>query len=124
MHKFLSCSQNEGGKSLLESVRGTSFRDVLKSCGSRFSIKTKKSQKTLRLDPERRTRLEPTLWAFLANNIYTPPQPLKGATWCRSFKAAYFQRKKGNLLAAFLFVERKTRLELATPTLARLCSTN
>ena len=72
MHKFLSCSHNRGGKSLLESMRATSFRDVLKSCGSRFGIKTKKSQKTLRLDPERKTRLEPTLWAFLANNIYTP----------------------------------------------------
>ena len=71
MHKFLSCSQNEGGKSLLESMRATSFRDVLKSCGSRFGIKTKKSQIALRLD-----------------------------------------------------FERKTRLELATPTLARLCSTN
>ena len=72
MHKFLSCSHNRGGKSLLESMRATSFRDVLKSCGSRFGIKTKKSQKTLRLNPERKTRLEPTLWAFLANNIYTP----------------------------------------------------
>ena len=72
MHKFLSCSQNKGGKSLLESMRGTSFRDVLKSCGSRFGIKTKKSQISLRLDFERKTRLEPTLWAFLANNIYTP----------------------------------------------------
>ena len=72
MHKFLSCSQNKGGKSLLESMRWISFREVLKSSGSRFSIKTKKSQKTLRLNPERKTRLEPTLWAFLANNIYTP----------------------------------------------------
>ena len=61
MHKFLSCSHNRGGKSLLGSMRGTSFRDVLKSCGSRFGIKTKKSQKTLRLNPERKTRLEPTL---------------------------------------------------------------
>ena len=72
MHKFLSCSQNKGGKSLLESMRGTSFRNVLKNCESRFGIKTKKPQKTLRLDPERKARLEPTLWAFLANNIYTP----------------------------------------------------
>ena len=72
MHKFLSCRQNKGGKSLLESMRATSFRDVLKSCGSRFGIKTKKSQISLRLNPERKTRLEPTLWAFLANYIYTP----------------------------------------------------
>ena len=72
MHKFLSYSQNKGGKSLLESMRGTSFRDVLKSCGSRFGIKTKKSQISLRLNPERKTRLEPTLWASPANNIYTP----------------------------------------------------
>ena len=72
MHKFLSCSQNKGRKSLLESMRATYFRDVLKSCGSQFGIKTKKSQKTLRLNPERKTRLEPTLWVFLANNIYTP----------------------------------------------------
>ena len=35
------------------------------------------------------------------------------------------QIKSPNLLTrAFLNLERETRLELATPTLARLCSTN
>jgi hypothetical protein len=31
--------------------------------------------------------------------------------------------KKPRLVAAFIFLERETRFELATPTLARLCST-
>ena len=31
---------------------------------------------------------------------------------------------KSAFLLTFCFLERKTRLELATPTLARLCSTN
>ena len=35
-----------------------------------------------------------------------------------------YENKAGNLTAAGLFSERKTRLELATPTLARSCSTN
>ena len=44
MHKFLSCSQNKGGKSLLESMRATSFRDVLKSCGSLWHKNKKVSE--------------------------------------------------------------------------------
>ena len=122
MHKFLSCSQNEGGKSLLESVRGTSFRDVLKSCGSRFGIKTKKPQKTLRLNPERKTRLEPTLWA-ITRELYLYPRPLKGVFGVASCKLIILKSKRIALSYPFDF-ERKTRLELATPTLARLCSTN
>ena len=122
MHKFLSCSQNKGGKSLLESMRATSFRGCIEELWEPFGIKTKKSQKTLRLDPERKTRLEPTLWAFLASNIYTPT-PERGDL-VSLVQSRVLSTKKGNLLAAFLFVERKTRLELATPTLARLCSTN
>ena len=35
-----------------------------------------------------------------------------------------FFKTKVSISADFLFLERKTRLELATPTLARLCSTN
>ena len=73
-------------------------------------------------DFERKTRLEPTLRAgIFANYIYTP-DPWKGRLGSL-VQNRVPSTEKGNLSAAFLFVERKTRLELATPTLARLCST-
>ena len=33
------------------------------------------------------------------------------------------KKQKAAIKAAFLYLERETRFELATPTLARLCST-
>ena len=41
-----------------------------------------------------------------------------------TFRVWYIQRKKSQSFLRLSFLERKTRLELATPTLARLCSTN
>ena len=41
-----------------------------------------------------------------------------------TFRVRYIQRKKSQKTLRLSFLERKTRLELATPTLARLCSTN
>ncbi len=72
---------------------------------------------------ERKTRLEPTLRVRHSREIYLHPQPLEGVFGVASCKNIYFQRKKDSQMLSS-FVERKTRLELATPTLARLCSTN
>ena len=62
-------------------------------------------------------------WAFvLASYIYTP-DPWKGSIGVALGETSFCTTKKAVPLDCF-FVERKTRLELATPTLARLCSTN
>ena len=71
---------------------------------------------------ERKTRLEPTLWA-ITRELYLYPRPLKGVFGVASCKLIILKSKRIALSYPFDF-ERKTRLELATPTLARLCSTN
>ena len=57
-----------------------------------------------------------------SRTIFTP-QPLGGASGVTSCESSFCITKKAAHWTAFHF-ERKTRLELATPTLARLCSTN
>ena len=57
-----------------------------------------------------------------SRNIFTPPNPWKG--WVGSLRASLVSNEKSSPFGLLFFVERKTRLELATPTLARLCSTN
>ena len=49
--------------------------------------------------------------------------PCQGAL-SPTFRMRNIQRKKSQISLRLSFFERKTRLELATPTLARLCSTN
>ena len=57
-----------------------------------------------------------------SRNIFTPPTPERGE-WGRFVRVVVSNEKKQPSWTASSF-ERKTRLELATPTLARLCSTN
>ena len=101
------------------------------------------------LDLERKTRLKPALRVGnFSRTIFTPPTPKRGdlgslvanLVFC-SKRSLPYQREvwRDCLYGCGLFrethkkrialcypscVERKTRLELATPTLARLCSTN
>ena len=71
---------------------------------------------------ERKTRLEPTLRVGRSRRYSSPPLPLEGALGSLAEVSVFLQTKKTAEKA--VFSERKTRLELATPTLARLCSTN
>ena len=78
--------------------------------------------KTFGLGAENEARTHASRVWFLANYIYTP-DPWKGRLG--SLRARHISsNEKAALLDCFSSFERKTRLELATPTLARLCSTN
>ena len=118
---------------------------------AQFSMcaKRKKTAKSCLHRFERKTRLEPALRVGnFSRTIFTPPNPWKGRLGvARSESRFLLQAKpplsKGGLEGLSIWsrtlprnaqkkdslcypscVERKTRLELATPTLARLCSTN
>ena len=70
---------------------------------------------------ERKTRLEPAADAAASSRyINTSPALLKEGARGRSSEPIY-EKGSRNIRNPF---ERKTRLELATPTLARSCSTN
>ena len=77
----------------------------------------------LSLCVERKTRLEPTLRVGNSRELYLHPLPLKGAYGVAPSNLIILKSKRLAKCQPFDF-ERKTRLELATPTLARLCSTN
>ena len=111
-------------------VRGVRYvvidRGDLGSLRASHRVKRKKQSVWTASSFERKTRLEPALRADNSRELYLHPQPLKGATWGRFVRAIVSdsaKRKKQSVWTASSF-ERKTRLELATPTLARLCSTN
>ena len=74
--------------------------------GERFCIKTKKSQKTLRLDFERKTRLETHVarGQFLAIYIY-PPNPWKGRVG--SLRASLASNKKSSPFGLLLRLSGK-----------------
>ena len=73
---------------------------------------------------ERKTRLELALRACDCSRIiFTPPTPGRGDLGPLWERLVYLNEKAAPL-DSFSSFERKTRLELATPTLARLCSTN
>ncbi len=59
----------------------------------------------------------------ISRGLYLYPLPLEGENWGRLCKPIILKSKRLAFSQPFDF-ERKTRLELATPTLARLCSTN
>ena len=73
---------------------------------------------------ERKTRLAHTrsVGGF-SRTISTPPTPGRGVLWSLGQNLIILKTKRLAFSQPFDF-ERKTRLELATPTLARLCSTN
>ena len=71
---------------------------------------------------ENETRTHALRELFLANYIYTPT-PGRGALGSLGKNLIILKSKRLAFSQPFDF-ERKTRLELATPTLARLCSTN
>ena len=78
---------------------------------------------------ERKTRLELAAapWAF-SRKRYPPATavacPQRGHGVARASLSITPEKPKSSQMAAFQLSERKTRLELATPTLARSCSTN
>ena len=101
------------------------------------------------LDFERKTRLEPAFAGISRELFLHPLTPGQGVLWGRSWRVSFSapseaslikgrfggivymvadssakRTKKAIIFRLSLCVERKTRLELATPTLARLCSTN
>ena len=71
---------------------------------------------------ENETRTHASRELFVANYIYTP-DPWKGCLGLLGQNLIILKTKRLAFSQPFDF-ERKTRLELATPTLARLCSTN
>ena len=60
----------------------------------------------------------------IAENTQLVEQKPYQSAFSPTFRMRYIQRKKSQKTLRLSFFERKTRLELATPTLARLCSTN
>ncbi len=76
--------------------------------------------KTFGLGAENETRAR--IRGRFSRNIFTPPTPEMGE-WGR-FVRDFVLNEKSSPFGLLFSVERKTRLELATPTLARLCSTN
>ena len=120
---------------------------------SRFRVRKPKNKKgsdfSKPFDFERKTSHEPAFAGISRELLFTLPNPLTGGTLgslvaslvFRSKRSLPYQREvwRDCLYSRGLFrethkkriafcypscVERKTRLELATPTLARLCSTN
>ena len=66
----------------------------------------------------------PRFACVFAYRCLHPCTPWKGGVWGRS-SSLYCIKKRWQPFGCHLCIwERKTRLELATPTLARLCSTN
>ena len=82
-----------------------------------------KSPTEARLELERKTRLEPTSATWIRAFLYSPRPSNGGRTGPRvrgtMLRSGHEKRSVVNWPE-----ERKTRLELATPTLARSCSTN
>ena len=73
---------------------------------------------------ENETRARAARGQLLAKYIYTP-NPWKGCLGSLRVSAVIqVAKRKKTALSCLSHFERKTRLELATPTLARLCSTN
>ena len=76
---------------------------------------------------ERKTRLEPADAgrAYGPREIHVTPSPLRGGPLGgQGSLVGLVQNKNANHKGWRFVLERKTRLELATPTLARSCSTN
>ena len=60
----------------------------------------------------------------IAENSQLEEQKPCQSAFSPTFRTRNKQQKKSQKTLRLSFFERKTRLELATPTLARLCSTN
>ena len=57
-------------------------------------------------------------------NLFSWQSPTLPKVRGKRFLMGNIQKQKKSQISLRLDLERKTRLELATPTLARLCSTN
>ena len=109
---------------LLCLIDGTLFcNKIVGALRASHRVKQKKAVHGLLLRLSGKRDSNPRFAWVLSRELYLHPQPLKGEYWDRFVRTIVFLNKKAVHLDCF-FVERKTRLELATPTLARLCSTN